>query len=79
MLTVTGDLHILAELAGLTLDLDAVMEELFESGTVENTVCSGFRVVDDELVLDSGRFGGGGLRLDKRNGVSLLRRDSAKR
>ena len=59
--TVPRDLHALPELTSLAIDLDAVVEELFELGTVEDTVVGGLRVVDGELVLGSD-LGGGGLR-----------------
>jgi hypothetical protein len=40
--TVANNLDILAELACLALDLDAVVEEFFKVGAVKDTVCSGF-------------------------------------
>ena len=58
VLTLAGDLHVLAELAGLALDLDAVVQVLFEGCTIEDTVASGARVVNDELVLRSSLRGG---------------------
>ena len=64
VLTLAGDLHVLAELAGLALDLNTVMEVLFESGTVEDTVAGRARVVDNELVLSSS-FTSSGLGLEK--------------
>ena len=73
------DLDAVTELAGLALDLNTVMEVLFESGTVEDTVAGRARVVDNELVLSSSRLSGGGLGLretEKRGKprISLLRR-----
>ena len=73
------DLDAVTELAGLALDLDTVMEVLFESGTVEDTVAGRARVVDNELVLSSSRFSGGGLGLKQTERkreprISLLRR-----
>ena len=59
--TLAGDLHVLTELAGLTLDLDAVVKVLLEGSTVEDTVARGARVVNDELVLSSSLRGGLGL------------------
>ena len=59
VLTLAGDLHVLAELAGLALDLDAVVEELFEGRAVKDTVRRRAGVVDDELVLSSTRLGSG--------------------
>jgi hypothetical protein len=41
------------------------MEEFFKVGAVEDAVCSGFRVVDDELVLRDG-LGGGGFGLERK-------------
>ena len=58
------DLDAVTELAGLALDLNTVMEVLFESGTVEDTVAGRARVVDNELVLSSG-FTSSGLGLEK--------------
>ena len=40
------------------LDLNPVVQELFESSTVENTISGRTRVVDDKLVLRDGNFGG---------------------
>lgn len=60
--TITGDFDGFAELASLALDLYAVVEELLEISTIEDTVASGLRVVDDKLVL-GGDFGGGGFGL----------------
>lgn len=59
-LTIADDLDVFAELTSLAIDLDAVVEEFFEVGTVEDTVGSGLRVVDDKLVLGRGGLGGGG-------------------
>ncbi len=61
--TIPVDLHVLAELAGLAIDLDAVVQELLEARTVKDTVTRRARVVDDELVLSSSRLSGGGLGL----------------
>ena len=82
VLTLAGDLHVLAELAGLALDLDAVVQELFEGRAIKDTVRGRAGVVNDELVLGSSRLSGGGLGLHfKENrekkgkpSVSLLRR-----
>lgn len=64
--TVAGDLDIVTELTGLALDLDAVVEELFEGRAVKDTVRRRAGVVDDELVLSSSRLSGGGLGLHRR-------------
>ena len=61
--TIAGDLDVVTELAGLALDLDAVVEELLERRAVEDTVTRGARVVDDELVLSSSSLSSGGLGL----------------
>lgn len=61
--TVTGDLHIVAELSSLALDLDAIVQELLEVCTVKDAICSRLREVDDEFVLDSRSFSGGSLDL----------------
>ena len=57
------DLDAVTELAGLALDLDAVVEELLEGRAVKDTVARGAGVVDDELVLSSSSLSGGGLGL----------------
>ena len=61
--TIAGDLDVVTELAGLALDLDAVVEELLEGRAVKDTVARGAGVVDDELVLSSSSLSGGGLGL----------------
>jgi hypothetical protein len=85
LVAITSDLDAVPELSGASVDLDAVVEEFLEGGTVENAVTGRFREVDDELVLHAGlrlaRLGGGlggGLGL-KEVVVSLLRSHSAKR
>ena len=60
--TLTGDLHVLSELACLAIDLNAVVKVLFEGRAVKDTVASRARVVNDELVLSSG-LGSGDLGL----------------
>ena len=57
------DLDAVTELAGLALDLNTVMEVLFESGTIEDTVAGRARVVDNELVLSSSSLSSGGFGL----------------
>lgn len=69
--TVASYLDIVAKLPRFTLNFDAIVEELFKVGAVEDTVSGGTRVVDDEFV--SRRCGLRGGRL-KHQGVSLLRR-----
>ena len=59
------DLDAVTELAGLALDLNTVMEVLFESGTVEDTVAGRARVVDNELVLSSSVLSSSGLGLEQ--------------
>jgi hypothetical protein len=44
-----GDLNIVAEVADTSLDLDAVVQELLESGDVEDLVAGRLGGVDDEL------------------------------
>jgi len=62
----TDNLYVFPKLACLSLDLYAVMEELFEVSTVEDAIGGGFGVVDNEFVLRCGGFPGGGLGLEKR-------------
>lgn len=57
--TVTVNFDTLAELTGLSLDLNTIVKVLLEGGTVENTITGGTGVVDDELVLSGGLSGGG--------------------
>jgi hypothetical protein len=59
VVTIADNLDIFAKLADLALDLDAVVQKLFKVCAVEDTVRSGLRVVDDELVLGGGLLGGG--------------------
>ena len=59
--TVAGDLDVVTELTSLALDLDAVVEVLFEGRAVKDTVTGGTGVVDDELVLSSSLCSGLGL------------------
>lgn len=49
---------VVTKVAGLVVDLDLVVQELFESSTVENTIPSWTGVVDNKLVLSGGSFGG---------------------
>jgi hypothetical protein len=44
------DLDIIAEVAGTALDLDAVVQELFERGDVEDLVGDGLGAVDGVLL-----------------------------
>jgi hypothetical protein len=54
MLTIPSDLDVVAEVARLVIDLDAVVEVLLECSTVEDAVTRGLGVVNDELVLGDG-------------------------
>ena len=56
---IADNLDVLAKLADLALDLDAVVQELFKVCAIEDTVRGRLRVVDDELVLGGGLLGGG--------------------
>lgn len=44
-----GDLDGLAQVADAALDLDLLVQELLESGDIEDLVAGGLRGVDDEL------------------------------
>ena len=55
---IAGDLDALSKLPDLALDLDAIVQVLFEGCAIEDTVASGARVVNDELVLRSSLRGG---------------------
>ena len=63
--TIPNNLDVLAQLARLAFNLDAVVKEFFEISAVENAISSRFRVVDDELVLGGSTFGGGSFWLDR--------------
>ena len=58
VLTLTGDLDAVTEVAGLAVNLDAVVEVLLESGGIEDTVVGGAREVDEELVGGLALLGG---------------------
>ena len=80
LVTITVDFNIVAQLTRSSLNLNSVMEEFFESSSVENTIVSRSGKVDYEFVLDTSlcfvaSFSGGndGLGLDNNNAVSLLR------
>ena len=77
------NLHALAELTSLAIDLDTVVQELLEGRAVKDTVARRTRVVDDELVLSSSRFSGSGFGLEEQEEtkytmISLLRRELSK-
>jgi hypothetical protein len=55
--TVTVDLDVFTKVSGLVVDLDPVVQELFESSTVENTISGRTGIIDNELVLSGGDFG----------------------
>ena len=48
----TDDGDLVGQTTGAALDLDAIVEELLESRSIENLVTSGAGAVDDELVGD---------------------------
>lgn len=58
------NLDIVAKLASLALDLDAIVQVLLKSSTVKDTISRGARVVNDEFVLRSRSFSGGGFDLE---------------
>jgi len=57
---------VVSKLAGFAIDLDAVVQELFEIGTVKDTITGRLWVIDDEFMLGSSGFSSGGLGLQKR-------------
>lgn len=59
VLTLTSDGDVVTEVAGLAVNLDAVVEVLLESGGVKDTVVGGAREVDEELVGGLALLGGG--------------------
>jgi len=56
--TFTVNLDVVTKVSSFVIDLNPVMQELFESGTVENTISGRTGVVNDKLVLGCGNFGG---------------------
>ena len=56
------DLDIVTKVSGLVADLNSVVQKLFECSPVENTISGRAGVVDNELVLSGGSFGGFYLR-----------------
>ena len=52
------DLDVVTEVSGLVVDLNPVVQELFESSTIEDTISGRARVIDNKLVLSGGNFGG---------------------
>ena len=62
--TITDDFDIVTEISGLVIDLDPVMQELFESGAIENLPFGRDGAVENEFVLGGGGFGG--LWLDRK-------------
>lgn len=50
-ITRLGDLNVVAEVTDTSLDLDAVVQELLESGDVEDLVAGRLGGVDDELPI----------------------------
>ena len=64
--TLPVDLDAVAKLAGLAIDLDAVVKELLERRAVEDTVVRRTGVVNDELVHSSSLSSGSGLGLAHR-------------
>ena len=59
--TITSNLDVLAQVARLAIDLDAVVQVLLERRAVKDAIARRLRVVDDELVLCGGGLTGGGL------------------
>jgi hypothetical protein len=51
-------------LAGLVVDLDAVMEELLIRGSVENLVICRTGIINDKFMFRRGSFGWGSLGLE---------------
>jgi len=69
---IPNNLDVLAKLAGFPLNLDAVVEKFFEISTVEDSISSRFRVVNDKFVLGGRTFCGGsfGLNREDRRGLA---------
>lgn len=58
LLTLASDGDVVTEVTCLTIDLDAVVEVLLESGGVKDTVVGGAGEVDEELVGGLALLGG---------------------
>ena len=56
--TFAVDLDVVTKVSSLVIDLNSVVQELFESSAVENTISSRTGVIDNKLVLSGGDFGG---------------------
>lgn len=63
--TIPGNFDIVTKLAGFALDLDTIMQEFLKVRAIENTIRSGFWVINDKLVLWRSWFSGGGLGLER--------------
>ena len=69
--TFPENLDVFTKIPSLVVDLDPVVQELFECSTIENTISGGTGVVDSKFVLSSGNLGCLWL---KKTPISLLRR-----
>ena len=56
--TFTVDLDVVTKVSGLVIDLNPVVQELFESSTIENAISSWTGVINNKLVFSGGDFGG---------------------
>ena len=56
-ITLLADLHGVAEIAHTVVDLYLVVQELLESGDVEDLIGGGLGGIDDELLRDALIFG----------------------
>jgi len=54
-----ADLDVVAEVANAALDLDTVMQELLECGNIEDLVVDRLTAIDNVLLGDLARLGGG--------------------
>ena len=52
------DLDVVTEVSSLVIDLNPVVQELFESSAIENAISSRTGVIDNKLVFSGGDFGG---------------------
>jgi hypothetical protein len=76
--TIPNDLDIFTELTSLAIDLDTVVQELFEVGPIEHTVACWARVVDHKFVLDGRGFSTSSFRLFKEQRKSATRQPTEK-
>jgi hypothetical protein len=59
--------NIISKVSSFAFDLYPIVQEFFKGSSIEYTVTSGARVVDDELVFSGRSFSGLGLEIEQKN------------